>query len=194
MKVHRMTCRWILACLVAGVAIGFMGRPWVVAQERGRSVVELFSGDRLEVRHTAKGTGLLVRRAVGEGRPERFEVSPGEELIFEVSHDPPTESDVRILRALDGDTIVVDLHGREERVRLLGVDTPEIFGDYYSVEAWEKTIEVAVGKRGRLVYDSNQRTGDLGRDLGWLFTLAGHVRLLHHHSDSHGPKRRGSAA
>ncbi len=32
----------------------------------------------------------------------------------------------RVIEVVDGDTIIVDLNGRFEKVRLLGVDTPEI--------------------------------------------------------------------
>ncbi len=31
----------------------------------------------------------------------------------------------RVTRVVDGDTLVVSIAGREERVRLIGVDTPE---------------------------------------------------------------------
>ena len=31
----------------------------------------------------------------------------------------------RVIRVVDGDTLVVDIAGREERVRLIGVDTTE---------------------------------------------------------------------
>ena len=33
--------------------------------------------------------------------------------------------EARLIRVLDGDTLLVDLNGTEERVRLLGIDTPE---------------------------------------------------------------------
>ena len=33
--------------------------------------------------------------------------------------------EARVVRIVDGDTIRVELHGREERVRYIGIDTPE---------------------------------------------------------------------
>jgi micrococcal nuclease len=43
--------------------------------------------------------------------------------------DPPDRDELsiraRVLRVVDGDTIRVDLEGMEERVRYIGVDTPE---------------------------------------------------------------------
>jgi endonuclease YncB( thermonuclease family) len=40
-------------------------------------------------------------------------------------HRPPTAAAGRVVRVVDGDTIVVRTHGRSRTVRLLGVDTPE---------------------------------------------------------------------
>jgi micrococcal nuclease len=36
-----------------------------------------------------------------------------------------SDASVRLVRVVDGDTIVVDLGGQEETVRLIGIDTPE---------------------------------------------------------------------
>ena len=38
---------------------------------------------------------------------------------------PGTRETARVLRVVDGDTILVELDGRQERVRYIGVDTPE---------------------------------------------------------------------
>jgi micrococcal nuclease len=52
---------------------------------------------------------------------------------------------VQLIRVVDGDTIIVDYYGVEERVRLIGVDTPESVGRYennpedYGVEASQFT-------------------------------------------------------
>ena len=56
-------------------------------------------------------TGLLALVAAGTGCS-----SPGPPL-------PPGHA--RVVRTVDGDTIVVDLAGEERTVRLLGIDTPE---------------------------------------------------------------------
>ncbi|HEU5326401.1 MAG TPA: thermonuclease family protein [Candidatus Limnocylindria bacterium] len=39
---------------------------------------------------------------------------------------PPAGEPARIERVIDGDTVVVDLDGRRERVRYIGVDAPEL--------------------------------------------------------------------
>ncbi len=43
-----------------------------------------------------------------------------------------------VVRVVDGDTIVVRLHGAEERVRLLGIDTPESVDPRSPVECFGK--------------------------------------------------------
>ncbi|MBK9179072.1 MAG: thermonuclease family protein [Acidimicrobiales bacterium] len=48
--------------------------------------------------------------------------------------DPPGAATVE--RVVDGDTIVVDLGGRSERVRLIGIDTPESVDPRRSVECF----------------------------------------------------------
>ncbi len=58
------------------------------------------------------------------------------------ARDPSDRADAnaRMVRVVDGDTIVVDVDGREERVRLIGIDTPESVAEErpdqcYGVEA-----------------------------------------------------------
>jgi micrococcal nuclease len=48
-------------------------------------------------------------------------------LVGACAHTPPAASDGRatIVRVIDGDTVVVHLAGRDEHVRILGIDTPE---------------------------------------------------------------------
>jgi micrococcal nuclease len=43
-----------------------------------------------------------------------------------------------VVRVVDGDTIVVRLDGRDERVRYIGVDTPETVAPGTPVECWGK--------------------------------------------------------
>lgn len=41
---------------------------------------------------------------------------------------PTGESSAQIVRAVDGDTLLVRQDGAEQRVRVLGINTPEVFG------------------------------------------------------------------
>lgn len=48
----------------------------------------------------------------------------------------PAAGPARVVRVVDGDTLVVDVGGTEERVRLIGVDTPESVAPHRPVECW----------------------------------------------------------
>ena len=66
------------------------------------------------------------------------------------------------IRAIDGDTIIVDIAGVKERVRLIGVDTPETKHprkpvQHFGKEAYNFTWRMAEGKKVRLEFDQNQR-------------------------------------
>ena len=80
-------------------------------------------------------------------------------------------------RVIDGDTILLD---GGERVRLIGVDTPETVHpskpvEYFGKEASAFTRSMAEGKRVRLEYDW-QRQDRYGRTLAYVFLEDG--RLL----------------
>jgi micrococcal nuclease len=70
--------------------------------------------------------------------------------------------EARVERVVDGDTIVVRLDGRRERVRYIGVDTPESVKPGTRVECFGKAAAAAnrrlVGGRAvRLSYDAEAR-------------------------------------
>lgn len=65
---------------------------------------------------------------------------------------------VRVIQAIDGDTITVELDGKEETVRLLGVDTPETKDPRRSVQCFghqasDYTKKLITGRPVRLVSD-----------------------------------------
>ncbi|MEW6614810.1 MAG: thermonuclease family protein [Thermodesulfobacteriota bacterium] len=80
-------------------------------------------------------------------------------------------------RAVDGDTIVVNIEGKHENVRLIGVDTPETVHpfkpvEYYGKEASEFTKSMVEGKQVRLEYDWQKRD-KYGRLLAYVFLTDG---------------------
>jgi endonuclease YncB( thermonuclease family) len=89
---------------------------------------------------------------------------------------------------VDGDTIAVRLqNGRRERVRLIGIDTPER-GDCLSVQATGQARRLAGGRRVVLRGDASQDTRDRygrllayawvgGRDLGYQQVASGLARV-----------------
>lgn len=69
---------------------------------------------------------------------------------------------VKCIRVIDGDTIVVDYHGKLEKVRLIGVDTPETVHpnkpvEYFGKEASNFTRSLVAGKRVTLEFDWQRR-------------------------------------
>src|SRR3954452_22363345 len=76
---------------------------------------------------------------------------------------PARSSEVaRVVRVVDGDTIVASVGGREERVRYIGMDTPEDVKpgtpvQCYSRRAAAENRRLVAGRRVRLVPDAEAR-------------------------------------
>ena len=91
-------------------------------------------------------------------------------LFFVVSTLLLTQDWRLCARVVDGDTIILDGY---ERVRLIGVDTPETKHpnkpvQYFGKEAYEFTKRMVEGKKVRLEYDW-QRKDKYGRTLAYVF-------------------------
>jgi len=76
-------------------------------------------------------------------------------------------------RVIDGDTIAVEKNGKKEKVRLIGVDTPETVHpskpvEYFGKEASEFTRKNVESKRVRLEYDWQSRD-KYGRLLAYVY-------------------------
>jgi micrococcal nuclease len=79
----------------------------------------------------------------------------------------------RVVRVVDGDTILVSVDGREERVRYIGVDTPETVKPGAPVECFGKKASarnkaLVAGRRVRLVRDAEERDR-YGRLLAYVY-------------------------
>jgi micrococcal nuclease len=79
----------------------------------------------------------------------------------------------QVLRVVDGDTIRVRLDGRTERVRYIGVDTPESVKQGTAVQCFAKRASAAnaalvAGRSVRLVADVEQRDR-YGRLLAYVY-------------------------
>lgn len=91
---------------------------------------------------------------------------------------PPTlPSDAGVVEwVIDGDTVDITIGGVEERVRLIGIDTPEAHtetgvAECFGNEAWAFTREqLAVGTQVRLERDVVGRD-DYGRLLAYVFRV-----------------------
>ena len=80
---------------------------------------------------TAAVGGLLILAVVGctSGPSSHSGTSP-------VSDGSLTGAAATILEVVDGDTIVVEIANRTERVRLIGIDTPETTGGFLPAECY----------------------------------------------------------
>ena len=77
-----------------------------------------------------------------------------------------------VIRIVDGDTFDIDLDGdgrTDERVRLIGIDTPEI-GECYYLEASRRTKELLSGQRVGITPDVRDRDRN-GRLLRHVFLV-----------------------
>jgi micrococcal nuclease len=79
----------------------------------------------------------------------------------------------RVLRVVDGDTILVRLDGRRERVRYIGIDTPESVKPGTRVQCFGKAAAAAnrrlvEGREVRLEYDAEPRDR-YGRLLAYVY-------------------------
>jgi micrococcal nuclease len=80
---------------------------------------------------------------------------------------------VPVTRVVDGDTVAVRLDGREEKVRLIGVDTPESVKPGTPVECFAKaasaeTRQLVEGRRVTLRFDAERRDR-YGRLLAYVY-------------------------
>ena len=79
----------------------------------------------------------------------------------------------RIERVVDGDTVVATIDGRRERVRYIGVDTPESVrpdtpDECYGERAAAANRRLVAGRRVRLVLDVEERDR-FGRLLAYVY-------------------------
>ena len=76
-------------------------------------------------------------------------------------------------RVVDGDTIIIKMNGKQERVRLIGVDTPETKHpkkpvEDFGHEASVFTTRLVEGKKVTLEYDQEKRD-KYGRLLAYVY-------------------------
>jgi micrococcal nuclease len=104
---------------------------------------------------------LVVLLAAGYGWARRGE------------DDPASSTTARVLRVVDGDTILVAVGGRQERVRYIGVDTPETVKPHTRVQCFGKRASAANhrlvdGRTVRLVAGAEARDR-YGRLLAYVY-------------------------
>lgn len=85
----------------------------------------------------------------------------------------------KVVKVVDGDTIDINLNNKTERIRLIGMDSPEIVDpekpvQCYGREASDKAKIILTGKSVRLETDPSQDDRDIyGRLLRYIFLKDG---------------------
>lgn len=91
----------------------------------------------------------------------------------------PTQELSSVSRVIDGDTVVLNINGKDETIRLIGINTPETKDprkpvECFGYEASSKAKELLENKKVTLTPDSTQDTRDkYGRLLGYIHTEDG---------------------
>lgn len=86
-----------------------------------------------------------------------------------------------VSKVVDGDTIWVDHYGRREKVRLIGLDTPEVVDprkpvQCFGLQASEQAKSILTGQSVYLDSDASQDTVDkYGRTLAYVWTTSGRL-------------------
>lgn len=86
-----------------------------------------------------------------------------------------------VIKVTDGDTIHISMDGRDETVRLIGINTPETVDprravECFGKEASERMKEIAKGQIVRLEYDDSQSVRDTyGRLLAYVYLEDGEM-------------------
>jgi len=91
--------------------------------------------------------------------PAAEPVEPQTQVVAQESPTDPDRGSVKVSRVVDGDTIEVILDGVEEKVRMIGVDTPEVYGgaEPYGPEASAFTKGRLAGQTVDLEFDVEER-------------------------------------
>ena len=88
---------------------------------------------------------------------------------------PGSQGPYQVLKVVDGDTLTVDLNGKSETVRLIGMNTPETVDprkpvECFGTEASNMAKELLSGKRVYIEMDSSQGERDkYGRLLAYVY-------------------------
>ncbi|HVB65561.1 MAG TPA: thermonuclease family protein [Nitrolancea sp.] len=94
-----------------------------------------------------------------------------------VPHSLTSLIDATVVRVVDGDTIIVDIDGSQERLRLIGMNTPELNkpdgpAECYATEATKRTQELVDAANGRVQLERDVSESDqYGRMLRYVWLV-----------------------
>ncbi|NCP76579.1 hypothetical protein AUJ87_02935 [Candidatus Gracilibacteria bacterium CG1_02_38_174] len=160
------------------IIIGFILFSATVPESKTPAVQTSVSSKEVQ---TSSGNDILVQNKQEEGEIVKNDIKipiiPKEEIkTISASTPIPTQEEyLLVTKVVDGDTIEVMINGKNEKLRLLGVDTPETVDPRKSVECFgkessNKANEVLLNKKVKLVSDETQGDKDkYGRLLRYVY-------------------------
>jgi len=123
--------------------------------------------------------GLTVRRALPKRMQNQSPVTQSAStegaLNTKPIISPLSETYYPVTKVVDGDTIAVNINGKNTTIRLIGLDTPETVDprkpvQCFGVQASDKAKEILTRKRVRLEMDPSQGQYDkYGRTLAYIY-------------------------
>lgn len=145
-----------LSALLMSILPG--GKPLFVRDENQKNLAQKKDGETKTLGEKSRIEGGVV----------------GESLLAnEEIRKSPT---YKVLRVVDGDTIHINYNGKDEKIRFIGLDTPETKDprkpiQCFGREATAKMIEFAENKNVRLEFDKTQGERDkYGRILAFVYS------------------------
>lgn len=121
-----------------------------------------------------RSTSLSTKQTSGSIAP-----TVGPTTVVDIITNTPQKASFDVVKVIDGDTIDVSIEGKAERIRLIGVDTPEVVDprkpvQCFGQEASAKVRKLLDGKKVSLESDQSQGDKDkYGRLLRYMFTKEG---------------------
>lgn len=122
---------------------------------------------------TAVATFLLSGCAILEQKAQDSVKEVTENVTQTISNDQRIPAD--FVRHVDGDTTVLKIDGKEQKVRFLLIDTPETVNPKtkvqpFGLEASKRTKELlSTASEIMFEYDKGDKTDRYGRALGYIF-------------------------
>jgi micrococcal nuclease len=98
------------------------------------------------------------------------------EVIKPYAHKPEEGIYYKVLKVHDGDTVTIDISGRKEKIRLIGIDTPEMGQRPWGKKARDHIEGILSNYGGNVSLESDVEKRDrYGRLLAYLWTEDGRL-------------------
>ena len=145
----------------------------VATKREDTSGVQQAAKDEVDLADTKEGVSMQIQEATGEDAADSrpTDTEQGETITGGIDENTLYE----VVRVVDGDTIDVSIGGKNERIRVIGLNTPETVDprrtvECFGLEATSKAQELLLNKQVRLEADPTQGERDTyGRLLRFVF-------------------------